>query len=188
MQIPLKITFRNLERSEALEADIRTHAEKLETYYGSIIGCRVVLEMRHKHHRQGNHFHVRMEVSVPGSTLIADREPDEHHAYTDAYVAIRDAFTSMRRQLEDYARRQDQRVKVHEAPPHGRVVEMYPEQDFGRIEAADGGLIYFHRNSVVDADFDRLEIGAEVRFDEEAGEHGPQASTVHVVGKHHLVG
>jgi hypothetical protein len=26
-------------------------------------------------------------------------------------------------------------------------------------------------------------VGAEVRFVEEEGEHGPQASTVHVVGK-----
>ena len=40
----------------------------------------------------------------------------------------------------------------------------------------------------MDADFDRLEIGAEVRFAEEPGELGPQASTVHVVGKHHIVG
>jgi ribosome-associated translation inhibitor RaiA/cold shock CspA family protein len=187
MQIPLKITFRNLDRSAALEADITSHADKLETYYSSIIGCRVVLEMRHKHHRHGNHYHVRIDVTVPGSTLIADREPDEHHAYSDAYVAIRDAFDSMRRQLEDYARRQDRRVKVHEVPPHGRVVEMHPEEDYGRIESADGRLIYFHRRSVVGADFDRLEIGAEVRFDEEAGDRGPQASTVHVVGKHHIV-
>jgi cold shock CspA family protein len=47
--------------------------------------------------------------------------------------------------------------------------------------------IYFHRNSVLDADFDKLKIGTEVRFVEEAGDKGPQASTVKVVGKHHIV-
>lgn len=188
MQIPLNIAFRNLERSPALEADIMDHAGKLERYYDGIIGCRVVLEMRHKHHRQGNHYHVRIEATVPGSTLIADREPDEHHAYADPYVAVRDAFASMRRQIEDYARRQDRRVKAHAVSPHGRVVELHPEEDYGRIEAPDGRLIYFHRNSVVEAEFDRLQVGAEVRFDEEAGEHGPQASTVHVLGKHHIAG
>ncbi|MBI3915830.1 MAG: cold shock domain-containing protein [Betaproteobacteria bacterium] len=102
-------------------------------------------------------------------------------------MAIRDAFDAVRRQLEDYMRRQDRRVKAHEAPPHGRVVELYPAEGYGRIQTADGKLVYFHRNSLVDADFDKLETGAEVRFSEEQGELGPQASTVYVVGKHHIV-
>jgi cold shock CspA family protein len=129
-----------------------------------------------------------VEVGVPDTRLVSSREPDEHHAYTDVYVAIRDAFDSMRRQLEDYARRRRRQVKAHEAPPHGRIVEMHPDEDYGKIESPDGRLIYFHRNSVVDADFDRLEVGAEVRFDVEMGDRGPQASTVHLVGKHHIVG
>lgn len=188
MQTPLKIAFRNLDRSAALEADIGSHAGKLEHFHPGIIGCSVVLEMRHRHHRHGNHYHVRIDVTVPGATLIADREPDEHHAYTDAYVAIRDAFAGMRRQLEDHARREDRRVKAHEVPPHGRISELHPEEGYGRIETPDGRLVYFHRNSVVDADFDQLQIGAEVRFAEEAGDRGPQASTVHVPGKHHIAG
>ena len=110
MQIPLQITLRNLEQSPALEANVREHAEKLEKFYDGIIGCSVVVEARHKHHRQGNHYHVRIDLSVPGAKLVASREPHEHHAYTDVYVAIRDAFDSMRRQLEDYARRRDRRV------------------------------------------------------------------------------
>jgi len=116
MQIPIQITFRNLKRSPALEAEVREHAERLDKFYDRITGCRVVIEERHKHHRRGNHFQVRVDVTVPGSELVANREPDEHHAYTDAHVAIRDAFDSMRRQLEDYARKQDGRVKAH-APP-----------------------------------------------------------------------
>jgi len=128
------------------------------------------------------------DVTVPDGELVANREPDEHHSYTDVYVAIRDAFDTIRRQLEDHGRRQSRQVKAHETPRHGRIVERYPEEDFGRIETPEGRLVYFHRNSVVDADFDELQIGAEVRFDEEMGERGPQASTVHVVGKHHIVG
>lgn len=186
MQIPLQITFRDLARSPAIEASVREHAEKLDRYYDRIMGCRVMVEESHKHHRRGNHFHVRVDVTLPGGELVASREPDEHHAYTDVYVAIRDAFDTMRRQLEDYARKHDQRLKVHAAPPHGRVVELHPQEHYGRIETPDGRLVYFHRNSVLGADFDTLRIGAEVRFDEEAGERGPQASTVHVVGKHHV--
>jgi len=188
MLIPLQITFRNLDRSQAVEASVREHAEKLDKYYDRIMSCRVVIEEQHKHHQHGNHYHVSVDVTVPGAELVASREPDEHHAYTDVYVAIRDAFDTMRRQLEDYARKHDQRLKVHAPPPHGRIVELNPAEDYGRIETLDGRLVYFHRNSVLDADFDGLSIGAEVRFDEEAGERGPQASTVHVIGKHHIVG
>ena len=186
MQIPLQVTFRNLGRSQAIEASVREHADKLEKYYCRIGGCRLVIEEQHKPHQRGNHYHVRVNLTVPGAELGASREPDEHHAYTDVYVAIRDAFDTARRQLEDYARRHDQRLKAHAAPPHGRIAELHPQENYGRIETPDGRLVYFHRNSVLGADFDQLRVGAEVRFDEEAGERGPQASTVHVVGKHHI--
>jgi ribosomal subunit interface protein len=188
MQLPIQITFRNLDRSEAIEAKIRERAEKLDEYYDRIMSCRVAVEAQHKHHHQGNNYHVRVDVTVPDGELVASREPDEHHSYTDVYVAIRDAFDTMCRQLEDHGRRERRQVKSHAVPPHGRIVEFYPAEDYGRIETLDGRLIYFHRNSVVDADFDKLGIGAEVRFAEEMGERGPQASTVHVVGKHHIVG
>jgi ribosomal subunit interface protein len=188
MQLPLQIAFRNLDRSEAIAAKVEERASKLEQYYDGIIGCRVVVEAAHKHHRRGNHYHVRVDVTVPDGEFIANREPDEHHRYTDVYVAIRDAFDSMRRQLEDYARRRRGQVKAHETPGHGRIVELKSDEGYGRIESPDGRLIYFHSNSILDADFDKLELGMEVRFDEEPGERGPQASTVHVVGKHHIVG
>ena len=114
MEKTLQITFRNLDRSDALEADIRQHADKLERSCEGIIGCRVVVEARHKHHRRGNHYHVRIDVAVPGASLVAERDPDSHHAHTDVYVAVRDAFDNARRQLEDFARRRYQSRKAHE--------------------------------------------------------------------------
>ena len=115
MEKALQITFRHLERSQSMEDDIRRHADQLEQYFDGIIGCRVVVEARHRHHRHGNHYHVRVDVAVPGAALVASREPDEHNAHTDAYVAIRDAFDAMGRQLEDFARRHDHRGKAHDA-------------------------------------------------------------------------
>lgn len=188
MQIPLQITFRNLERSEAIAAKVEERASKLEQYYDGIIGCRVAIEAAHKHHHRGNRYHVRIDVTVPDNKLIASREPEEHHAYTDVYVAIRDAFDSIRRQLEDYARVRRGHLKAHEIPGHGQIAELNADEGYGRIESPGGRLIYFHRNSIVDADFDSLQVGAEVRFDEEMGERGPQASTVYLIGKHHIVG
>jgi ribosomal subunit interface protein len=188
MRIPLQVTFRNMSPSPAMEAAVREKAEKLEQFCDSIMSCRVVVEAHHKHHHQGNLFHVRVDMTVPDEELVVSREPDLHHAHEDAYVAIRDAFDAARRRLQDYMRRRRGHVKRHEAPAHGRILEIFPELDYGRIEASDGREIYFHRNSVLDADFEALAPGTEVRFDEEEGDQGPQASTVRVVGKHHIVG
>lgn len=188
MQIPLQITFRHMEPSEALEAKIREKAQKLEQFAEHIMSCRVTIDMEHKHHKQGKLFGVKIDITVPGTEIIADRHPDKHHAHEDVYVALRDAFDASRRQLEDYVRIQRGKVKVHETLPHGQIKELFPYEDYGLIETSDGREIYFHRNSVIDADFDNLSEGDSVHFSEEMGEEGPQASTVHVEGKHHVTG
>jgi ribosomal subunit interface protein len=188
MQSPIQIAFRNLKHSGAIEAKIRERAEKLDKYYEHIMSCRVVVEGNHKHHHKGNLYHVRIHLTVPEGELVASREPDQHQAHEDVYVAIRDAFDAVRRQLEDYARRRRGKVKHHETPAHGRVVEIHPAENYGKIQTPDGRLVYFHENSVVDTQFANLVLGIEVRFVEAMGELGPQASTVHVIGKHHIVG
>lgn len=185
MKLPLQIGFRNMNPSEAVEAKVRERVDKLEQFYDHIMSCRVVVEERHKYHARGNLYHVRVDIKVPDGEIVASREPDAHHAYTDVYVAIRDAFDSATRQLQSYAQERRLDVKVHEAPPHGRVSALVPSEDFGRIETADGREVYFHRHSVIEGEFDDLHVGDEVRFAEEAGELGPQASTVRIVGKHH---
>lgn len=188
MVVPLQVVFRDMQPSAAVEAKIRERTQELAQYYGEIMSCRVVVEQHHRHHHQGNLFHVRIDLKVPRGELVASRDPGKHHAHEDVYVTIRDAFDAIRRQLEDHARRWRGQVKKHETPPHGRVVELYPSADYGKIETPDGRRVYFHRNSVVEGDFAELKVGAEVRFAEESGELGPQATTVYVIGKHHLVG
>jgi ribosomal subunit interface protein len=182
MQVPLEITFRNLPPSPAIEADIREKAAKLDAFYDRITSARVVVETPHRQHRQGKLFHVRIDLRVPGRQLVVSREPAAHHAYEDVYVAIRDAFDNAKRQLEDYARETRGTVKTHAPSGHGRVARLPAGDGYGFIETPDGREIYFHRNSVVDGDFDRLNVGDDVRFSEEAGEQGPQASSVHVAG------
>lgn len=185
MKLPLQVVFRNMEPSAAVEAAVRERADRLDRFYEHIMSCRVAIELHHRHHHQGNLYHVRVDMKVPDTEIVASREPDEHHAHEDVYVAIRDAFNAVQRRLEDYIRRRRGVVKAHDAPPHGRVAELY--LDYGRIETPDGRLVYFHKNSVTGGDFDYLDVGTEVRFVEEPGELGPQASTVHVIGKHHVV-
>jgi cold shock CspA family protein/ribosome-associated translation inhibitor RaiA len=188
MQMPLQITFRDMKPSGAVEARIRERAAELDQYYDRIIGCRVVVHAPHRHHHQGKLFHVRIDLTVPGGELVVNREPAAHHAYEDVFVTIRDAFDAAQRQLADHARRQRGAVKAHEAPSIARIAKLFPEEEYGFIATPDATEIYFHRNSVLNAAFDRLGIGDEVEFVEEPGEKGPQASTVRLIGKHRAHG
>jgi len=187
MKLPLQIAFRDIPPSEALEADIRKKAAKLDQVFDRIMSCRVVVEAPHGHHHKGRLYHVSIDLTVPGEELVINRSPGQDHAHENAYVAVRDAFNAARRKLQDFARKQRGDVKFHEVPSHGKITELVPMEDFGRIVTGDGRDIYFHRNSVIEADFDQLEIGDEVRYAEEVGEAGPQASSVHLIGKHHIV-
>jgi len=108
MQIPLQITIRDVEHSEALEAHIRDKVKKLEEFFEHIMSCRVVVEMPHKHHHQGKQFNVRIDIGVPGSEIVVNHDHNE-----DIYVALRDAFDAAKRRLEDYARKIRGNVKAH---------------------------------------------------------------------------
>jgi cold shock CspA family protein/ribosome-associated translation inhibitor RaiA len=176
MQRPLKIISRDFSLSAAVEAEIREKSAALENYYERLSGCEVTVRAPAiKHHRKGGPFLVGIRLTVPGKELAVERQAEE-----ELSQAIREAFDAARRQVEDYARELRGSVKTHEAIALGRVTRLEPELDYGFLEASDGREIYFHRNSVLEAGFDKLEVGAEVRFVEEEGERGPQASTVTV--------
>ena len=183
MQLPLQITFRDMEPSEAVETKIRERAAKLDEYYDRIMSCRVVVEAPHRHSHQGKLFHVRIDLTVPNGELVVNREPAAHHAHEDVYVAVRDAFNAAQRRLADYARRQRRDVKTHESTPAARVARLFPDEGYGFIEAPDGHEVYFHKNSVLNDAFERLEVGSVVQFLEEQGDKGPQASTVRLLPK-----
>ena len=104
MQVPLQVTFRDMERSEAVNQRIQERAAELEQFCDDITACHVVVEEHHRHHHQGRLFHVRIDLTVPGTVLVVNREPHENHTHEDVYVAIRDAFDAARRQLEDWVR------------------------------------------------------------------------------------
>ncbi|HUM11695.1 MAG TPA: HPF/RaiA family ribosome-associated protein [Myxococcaceae bacterium] len=183
MQMPLQISHRRSPPSPRLDTLIREKASELERFYPRITSCHVWLEHPGHHHRRGKgaHFHVRIELSVPGKTLVVSRDPLPHMSSEDVYLATTEAFHEMRRQLQDFVRLRRGDVKTAARSPHARVARLHPEKGFGFLETADGREIYFHRASVLDDGFARLSIGTEVRFSEEPGDEGPQASTVQIV-------
>ena len=183
----LQVTFRNVDASPTVEAKIRERARELEQFFDRIMSCRVVIEAPNRR-RHGDLFHIRVDLKVPGKEIVVKRDPPEHHAHEDIYVAVRDCFDAVRRQLEDHVRRRRGDVKAHDVPSHGRIASLIAEKDYGFIDAADGTEVYFHRNAVANGGFEKLVVGEEVRFSLHPGEgeKGPQASAVVPIGKHHL--
>jgi cold shock CspA family protein/ribosome-associated translation inhibitor RaiA len=177
MSIPVKITYRHVPPSDSLSKHIQKRAAKLEEFSQHVIECHAVVEEVHNHHGQ-KHFLVEVVAHVPGETLVAHRDDSEGHDHDDAYQIVTRRFLAIRRQLQAYARRTHHEVKRHTGPPDGRVSKVFTYEGYGFITTTDGREIYFHQNSVIDGRFDDLSVGDEVRFIEEMGEEGPQATTV----------
>jgi len=113
MQVPMQITFRDIPKSDAVEADIRRHAVKLEEFCDYIVSCRVTVEVSAGHKHQGKLYSVHIDLKAPRDEISSTR----HHENEDVYVAIRDAFDAVKRRLQDYARKQQGQKKLHK-PVH----------------------------------------------------------------------
>ena len=173
MQIPLQITFREVEHSDALENHIRDKAQKLEQFYSALVGCKVVVDQPGKHQHLGKPFNVRIDLTVPGGEIVVDRQQNE-----DVYVALRDAFDAARRKLEDYGRRQRREIKAHEPILTGRVARVIPEEGYGFIAGTNGQEYYFSAANLAHGSLEQLQAGDEVHFLEDAGSEGLQAKRV----------
>lgn len=176
--LPVQVTFRDMDPSDAVTAHVERRSAKLDTFFDRLVRCHVVLEEPHRHHKHGKKFHVRIDMAVPGKELVVSKNMEDNKE--DLYAAIDDAFNDAERVLEEHAR-QLKDTRQRETPPLGVVSKLFVDRGYGFLEARDGHEVYFHRNSVLGKPFEKLKIGCKVRFAEEDGDKGPQASTVHVV-------
>ena len=133
MTLPLQLTFRNMKHSAEVEEWVRAEVEKLETFYNRIIGCRVAIEVPHRHHKKGKPLHIRIDLTLPGKEIVVKREPVVIHRapvngeaaatspalakspHADLQLVINDAFKAAGRRVQDFARRQRGEVKRHQA-------------------------------------------------------------------------
>jgi len=183
MNVDLKMTFRDVPSSPAVEAAVREKVDKLAQFYDRIMSCHVVVAASHPHHQKGTLYNVRIDLTVPGGELVVNREPGKSGAHHDVYVSVRDAFDAARRRLQDYSRRRRGEIKSHQPEAVAHVSQLFSE-GYGFIETPDGRELYFHENSVLEG-FRHLALGSAVHFKEEQGEKGPQASSVKLLSRQH---
>lgn len=190
MQVPLEITFRNIASSDSAEAAIRDHVQRLERIFGRITACRVRVDQRNQNTNETIPPVVHIEISVPGHKDIVVAHESDHlqrkFQTPDLRNAINEAFRIAERRLSKYKDKlTDHGVaeRGHEASNEfrGQIAELTPEKDFGYVMTKEGGLLYFHRNSLLSGDFDHLRRGDEVSYVEQAGDTGPTASKVRPV-------
>lgn len=189
MQVPLEIGFHGLPSSEWIEEAIRKHAAKLEKLYPRLVGCRVSVEALHKQHRTGNVYEVHIELRLPGGELVVSREPHrakEKYAEADLRQSLHDAFAAAERQLLDYKQRQAGEVKLHGPLFQGQIAQLYADAEHGFILTSEGSQLYFHRNSLIDADFAKLKRGDVVHYVAVDGDTGPIARKVWLGPADHL--
>ena len=198
MLLPVQITFRNIEDHAGLDDYVQKEAAKLERFYRRISSCRVIVE-RPQRATSSKLYHVRIDLGAPNEELVVKHVPSLHGTLEDMQTqkfrrearsvlghrdpkrAIHEAFQEMGRQLQDYARRQEGAVKAKQAMQGAIVKEVLPTEGYGFLETDDVRAVYFHQTSVLDGHFPELRIGTRVKFAEEQGDKGPQASTVKVI-------
>lgn len=131
MDIPLELSFHNLEPSDALKAAVRAHVDKLEQFHDHIISCRVVIEIPNKSQKaSGNPPDVHIVVRIPNKEIVVSREYKNHghkKAANDAYAVLEDAFQVAQKQLKDYRRVSHGDVKYKSGEPKGIAAELDPE-------------------------------------------------------------
>ncbi len=184
MQTPVEINWNNMDPIPHISKRINDRVQRLEQFFGRITRCRVAVKAPHQRRRQGNQYEIRVVVTTPGGDLSINRRPGDDHAHFDLKVSIRDAFDAMERQLRRWKDEHSGRPEEAAAALQGRIGEIDHNAGFGQIDTTDGRSIYFHSNSVVTGDFDKLSVGDAVELvvaprDDAEGLH---ASTVRSIG------
>ena len=129
MQLPLQVTFRNLEPSESVRADIETQAAKLHQFFDRIVSCRVAVEALTRRGQKGKLFNVRVDLGVPGREIVTNGKRFKSHAREDVRMAVKEAFTAAGRTLEDYASKLRGDVKTSTTPPKALRTRRQPEEE-----------------------------------------------------------
>ena len=189
MEPPIvEIAFHNIGSSPWAEQEIRKRIGKLAKLYDRLISCRVRVDQRTKTGGGTIPPVVRIELGIPGRhDLVVSHEPEHllrKYKHPDLHKAINEAFRIAERQLLDLKEQRDGRTKDahHDSENQflGQIAEIEVGGDFGFLLTKEGGLLYFHRNSLLSGDFDRLRQGDEVHYVEDVGDTGPIATKVRV--------
>lgn len=181
MNVATEITRRGIETSSVLDELIQERVDKLSRYYPMLLSCRIALEQPHKSRRTGNHYKLRIEMTVPDDILVVSHENHDRSGPESMHVTVREAFERAERQLREFTERKKQRVKAHVVPSVGTVVDLDAGRRSGVIEAPDGRRFQFDERSFLGTDGSDLSVGNLVSFADPSDDRPNIARSVVVV-------
>ena len=106
VQVPLQVSFQELDPSPAAQARIEELTQRLTKYHDRITNCRVVVSSPHRHQTKGRQFSVHVDLQIPGKELVVNHDTVGARQHDDVHSAIRDAFDAVQRQLVDHVERE----------------------------------------------------------------------------------
>ncbi len=202
METTAEIMFKGVNRTIYIDKLITKGIAKLERVCNYIIGTHVTVEQIQTRHRTDNPYRILVEISirdrpdivverlsnkvkktVDDPDLINSRPVRKRNAREEALPAfIISTFDSARRELEKVIDKQRGAVKVHpQQRAQGMVEKISRDEQYGFLRSLDGQSVYFNRNSVLHNHWEKLKVGTAVRYTQEVGDKGLQASTVEPV-------
>ena len=180
--IPLEISFHNMDHSDHIEHQVRRQAAKLQRFKNTLVNVRVAVEAAHKG-SQSTDMAVKVEAKVPGSLIVGQSSGRPHHAVdnADAYGFIRDAFDNAVRRIESY-------IGKHFTPPktqvgsarQAKITRIDADKRTGMLETETGQSLFFQAEAVKGEDIISLEPGMAVTYTvaRAEGAYGPEAASV----------
>ncbi len=186
MQVPVEIAFHNMPSQDWAEEEIRARVDKLDRLYDRIVSCRVRVEQRARNSNGTIPPVVHLELRIAGhKDVMVSHEPDRlqnkfqrpdlHNAINEAFRIAEDSLTALKDKRHSRSKEAHHEVENQFL---GEVAEITPGEDFAFLMTKEGGLLYFHRNSMLQGDFDKLQRGDEVFYVEGLGDTGPTATKV----------
>ncbi|MGB7087691.1 MAG: HPF/RaiA family ribosome-associated protein [Phormidesmis sp.] len=114
MRVPPEISYRGVDKTDALETLIAEKIDKLEQFYTQISSCHVAIEKVHDHPESGSPYRVRLDITVPEDReIVVDKSPDKGVQYRPLEAIIRETFDIANRQLKELNEQQHNHKKTH---------------------------------------------------------------------------
>jgi ribosomal subunit interface protein len=113
MAISIGMSFRNLDRSEIIENQVKERCLRLELLCDEVTHCQVVISGPYPHKKKGNPYGVHLELSVPGTEVAVTHNAGVSKALEDFYVALQGAFDTLECHLNRWKEKRRHYVQVH---------------------------------------------------------------------------
>lgn len=171
----LEIQSRNVDMTPRWKTEIEARMADLQRGHDDLTHGRVTLTKNRHHRKLDNVAEALVLVTLPGRHTLTARKEDKTFE-----EAIRSAFEAVAIELRKYREKRAQtEVRLAPVPPHrGVVCKLFPKERYGFILQEGGGEVYFHAHALQGLTFEQVEDGLDVCFNVEAGNKGPQATTV----------